>query len=108
MRLNPSIVCSFCDEQHLNRRDFIMGPSVSICRECIELARNLLNDKNDKDDKDDKEYCHWAEFASGVYAVGCRPDDTNYFFATDSINVGGDFKWCPYCRKNIKLKGQVG
>jgi ATP-dependent Clp protease ATP-binding subunit ClpX len=43
--------CSFCGKTKENRVKLVVGPTVCICNECVDLARDILNQDDERERK---------------------------------------------------------
>jgi ATP-dependent Clp protease ATP-binding subunit ClpX len=41
--------CSFCGKTKYDRVKIVVGPTVCICNECVDLARDILNQDDERE-----------------------------------------------------------
>lgn len=41
--LKGKAACSFCNKRPTFRKDIVMGPGVCICRECVDMCKEILD-----------------------------------------------------------------
>ena len=44
MRETDTLLCSFCGKSHKEVKKLIAGPSVCICKECVDICIEIIND----------------------------------------------------------------